>query len=53
MLAENAQMYKDEIKQIFDKKFKEDNFFPDDLVLTWDAHRDEKLKHGKFDHLWL
>ena len=22
-------------------------------MLRWDARRDEKPKHGKFDHLWL
>ena len=53
MLAEKAQVYKDKIKQRLDKKIKEDNFFPDNLVLRWDARRDEKSKHGKFDHLWL
>ena len=46
-------MYKDKIKQSFYKRVKENNFFPDDLVLRWDARRDEKPKHGKFDHIWL
>ena len=23
------------------------------MVLRWDAHRDEKGKHGKFDNLWF
>ena len=46
-------MYKDKIKHSFDKRVKENNFFPDDLVLRWDARRDEKPKHGKFDHIWL
>ena len=53
MLVEKAHMYKDKIKQSLDKRVKEDKFFHDDLVLRWDAQRDEKPKHGKFDHLWL
>lgn len=24
-----------------------------DLVLRWDARREEKGKHGKFDHMWF
>ena len=24
-----------------------------DIVLKWDVRRDEKVKHGKFDNLWL
>ena len=46
-------MYKDKIKQSFDKRVKENRFFPNDLVLRWDAIREEKPKHGKFDHVWL
>ena len=54
MLTKKAQIHKDKIKQRFDnKRLKEDNFLPNDLVVRWDAHRDEKPKHGKFDHLWL
>ena len=53
LIIENAHMYKDKIKSSFDKRVKENNFFPNDLVLRWDARRDEKTKHGKFDHLWL
>ena len=53
MLVEKAQDYKDKIKKSFDKRVKENHFFPNDLVLRWDARRDEKQKHGKFDHMWL
>ena len=31
---------------------KEDSFKTGDLVLKWDAARQEKGKHGKFDALW-
>ena len=24
-----------------------------DVVLRWDAQKDEKGKHGKFDNLWI
>ena len=24
-----------------------------DLVLKWDARNKDKVKHGKFDHLWM
>ena len=53
LLVEKAHVYKYKIKQNFDKKVKENNLFPNDLVVMWDARRDEKPKHGKFDHLWL
>jgi hypothetical protein len=29
-----------------------DNFKEVDLVMKWDATRQEKGKHGKFDSLW-
>ena len=41
------------IKERFDKKVKEDNFSFGDMVLKWDARKDQKGKHGKFDNLWL
>ena len=40
------------VKQTFDRKAKEDSFKAGDLVLKWDAARQEKGKHGKFDALW-
>ena len=41
------------MKDAFDKKTKETNFKINDLVLRWDAIREEKSKHGKFDNLWF
>jgi hypothetical protein len=41
------------IKQAFDQKNKKKEFEPGDLVLKWDAPRQEKGKHSKFDALWF
>ena len=41
------------VKERFDKRIKEDTLLLGDMVLRWDAHRDEKGKHWKFDNLWL
>jgi hypothetical protein len=41
------------MKEIFDKRIKEISFMIGDLVLKWDARREGKGKHGKFDNLWL
>ena len=45
-------MLQDKIKNIFDKRVKEDDFFIGHQVLRWDARREDKGKHGKFDFLW-
>ena len=41
------------MKESFDKKVKKDVFAVGDLVLRWDAWKEEKGKHGKFDNLWI
>lgn len=41
------------MKDTFDKREKENYFKVDDLVLAWDARREEKGKHGKFYILWF
>ena len=38
---------------MFNKREKEDNFQVRDWVLKWDAIRQDKGKHGKFDSLWI
>jgi len=48
-----SQAHQARIKEIFDKRTKERNFIAGDLVLKWDARREAKGKHGKFDNLWL
>jgi hypothetical protein len=40
------------MKEIFDRKVNTNIFKAGDLVLKWDAARQEKGKHGKFDALW-
>jgi len=52
-MNQKAQAYQKKIKDIFDRKTKQDKFLPSDLVLRWDARRDGKGKHVKFDYLWF
>jgi hypothetical protein len=47
-----TQVIQENIKKIFDKRTKEDDFELGDLVLRWDARNKEKGKHEKFDSLW-
>jgi hypothetical protein len=49
---EKLQKYQDDMKALFDRRAKDRDFLPGDLVLRWDARREEATKHGKFDHLW-
>ena len=46
------QKYQDNMKALFDHKVKYGEFLPGDLVLKWDARREDSEKHGKFDHIW-
>jgi hypothetical protein len=41
------------IKKVFDKKAKKEEFRIGDLVLKWDAPKQDKGKHGKFEALWI
>ena len=47
------QKYQDNMKALFVKKAKDKEFFPGDLVLKWDARKEDAGKHGKFDHFWF
>ena len=49
---EKTKIHQRRMKEIFDRKVKVDNFKVGDLVMKWDAARQEKGKHGKFDSLW-
>jgi hypothetical protein len=40
------------MKTLFDRKAKDREFLPGDLVLKWDARKEYSTKHGKFDHIW-
>jgi hypothetical protein len=48
-----AQYHQKKIKQAFDKSISKDNFQLGDLVLKWDAPKQDKGKHGKFEALWI
>eukprot|EP00253_Pinus_taeda_P029425 PITA_29425 len=51
-LVEKVAAYQRSIKEAFDKKAKRNNFQIGDLVLKWDALKEKKGNHGKFDALW-
>ena len=51
-LVDKMALHQGKVKQTFDRKVKESSFRTGDLVLKWDAARQEKGKHGKFDALW-
>lgn len=51
-LIENSATHQKRIKEAFDRKAKTDNFQIRDLVLKWDALKEKKDNHGKFDALW-
>ena len=47
---DKVHVHQEKMKKTFDRRVKEEQFHIDDLVLKWDAPREEK--HGKFDHMW-
>jgi hypothetical protein len=47
-----TQVIHENIKNIFDRRTKEDDFELGNLVLKWDSRNEDKGKHGKFDSLW-
>jgi hypothetical protein len=50
---DKLQRYQDNMKSLFDKKDKDIEFLPGDLVLKWDARKEDVGKHDKFNHLWF
>jgi hypothetical protein len=46
------QKYQDDMKTLFDRKAKDREFLLGDLVLRWDARKEDSTKHGKFYHIW-
>ena len=52
-VEEKAQLYRLKIKERFDRKIKDNTFSIGDMVLRWDARKEQKGKHGKFDNLWF
>jgi len=51
-LVEKSKAHQKAIKETFDRKAKVDNFQVGDWVLKWDAFKEKKGNHGKFDSLW-
>lgn len=51
-MVEKFAAYQKTIKESFDKKAKIDSFQVGDLVLKWDALKEKKGNHRKFDALW-
>jgi hypothetical protein len=49
---ERLQRYQDKMKVVFDQKAKDREFLPGDLVLKWEARKEDVGKHGKFDQIW-
>jgi hypothetical protein len=49
---EKLQKYQDNMKALFDQKAKDREFLPGDLVLKWEARKEDVGKHGKFDQIW-
>jgi hypothetical protein len=45
--------HQQKIKQDFDRKVRKKEFEIGDLVFKWDAPRQDKGKHSKFDALWI
>eukprot|EP00253_Pinus_taeda_P036277 PITA_36277 len=47
-----AQDLQEKLKKMFDKRTKAEDFRVGSKVLRWDARREDKGKHDKFDFLW-
>ena len=52
-MFEKSEAHQKEIKSIFDKKEKVENFQVGDWVLKWDVVRQDKGKHCKFGSFWI
>ena len=50
---DRIQDHQQKIKQVFDKKAKKERFQLGDLVSKWDAPKQDKGKHSKFEALWI
>jgi hypothetical protein len=51
-MNQKAVDHQRKVKATFDKGNKKDLCKEGDLVLRWDARKEDKEKHGKFDNLW-
>ena len=51
-MDQKVVIHQRKFKATFDKGTKKYDFNEGDLVLRWDARREDKAKHGKFDNVW-
>ena len=47
------QEHQEKMKAAFDRNTKARDLQVRDLILRWDAARQKKGQHGKFDNLWI
>eukprot|EP00253_Pinus_taeda_P016611 PITA_16611 len=47
-----VQILQEKLKEAFEKRSKAEDFNMGDKVIKWDARRENKGKHGKFDSIW-
>jgi hypothetical protein len=52
-IVDRIQDHQQKIMQVFDRKANKEQFQTGDLVLKWDAPKQDKGKHGKFEALWV
>jgi hypothetical protein len=52
-ILDKAHEHQQKIKHDFDRKVRKEDFQLGDLVLKWDAPKQDKGKHRKFDALWI
>jgi hypothetical protein len=52
-VRDTTYTHQQKIKQAFNRKVKKKEFEIGDLVFKWDAPRQDKGKHSKFDALWV
>jgi hypothetical protein len=52
-VMDRAHSHQQKIKQAFDRKVRKEEFQLGDLVLKWDAPRQDRGKHNKFEALWI
>jgi hypothetical protein len=50
-VRDTTHSHQQRVKQAFDRKVRKKEFDIGDLVLKWDAPRQDKGKHSKFDAL--
>ena len=49
---QNTSKLHEKIKNVYDRKTKDDDFKLGDLFLHWDTQNEDKGKHVKFYNLW-